>query len=87
MLFLLKVLPLGKPVNGQMLSEKYVHFPFVNSKRPISCMLDIVGTTRKYLTVKGYLPQKKQFQKCLYSCIISIRLVIAYQNYETTGNV
>lgn len=52
MLFLLKVLPLGKPVNGQMLSEKYVHFPFVNSKRPISYVLDIVGTTKKYLLSK-----------------------------------
>lgn len=46
-LFLLKVLPLGKPLNGQMLSEKYVHFSFINGKRSVSYVLDTMATTKK----------------------------------------
>lgn len=46
-LFLLKVLLLGRPLNGWMLSEKYVHFPFVDSKRSISYVPDTVGTTHE----------------------------------------
>ena len=59
---------MGKPLNGQMLSEKYVHFFFVNSNRSIMSVLDFVGTTEKYLLSKATDLIKGSFRR---ACVLA----------------
>lgn len=54
--FFIKVLPLGKPLNGWTLSEKYVRFSFVDNKRFISYALETVGITHKIKQIKRTFP-------------------------------